>query len=65
MTSFILGILILLSGDSDVEIPRVIILMTFMWGHTRVTTIIIIFHQFLNKHFEPVLVCCGFFLTVR
>ena len=20
---------------------------------------------YLNKHFEPVLVCCGFFLTVR
>ena len=33
MTSFILGILILLSGDSDVEIPRVIILMIFMCTH--------------------------------
>ena len=23
------------------------------------------YDAFMNKHFEPVLVCCGFFLTVR
>ena len=25
----------------------------------------IIYHYIENKHFEPVLVCCGFFLRVR
>ena len=33
--------------------------------HAQIQLAIKIQGPFKNKHFEPVLVCCGFFLTVR
>ena len=45
-------------GSAGVNI-RVIIHIQYTSRHFRTGPII---H---NKHFEPVLVCCGFFLTVR